>query len=374
MGNITKSLWHLVTDAANEAAPDGADRLPIAQQPGVSYITQWRYVTVAALLGLIPPASVFVDEGLSGDGTVGNPINVNVDNLTVFIDPITNELEAAVIVDEGLTGDSLNIPLSVLVDGVTIQIDPITNELEAIGGAGAAGNSIYSTAFGSEPGAPNTGDVDLYSNSPQLARWDGSLWEPFGPIFRFMAPIDGDFAWVNQTTATKDTTRGGVLLYAPAAAGDSWKIRNKAAPVTPYYIVMAFIPNMRNSNNARMGFTFRQSSDGKLRGFSLKNSGWELTTMTNPTTFSVANGLTSFNFFFDNGAIHWIQVTDDGVDRKGWWSNDGQLWAPAFSEGRTSVLTADGVGFYVDPNNASFGLGMTLLSWEEFDSFQGILL
>ena len=378
MGNITKSLWHLVTDAVNEAAPAPTDRIPIAQQPGVSYVTEWSYVTVAALLGLIPPASVVVRDGLAGDGTAGNPIDVLVDGLTVFVDPITNELEAAVIVQDGLTGDSLNTPLSVLVDGTTIEIDAITNELQVIGGSGAGGNSIYSTAFGAEPGSPNAGDADFYTNAPQIARYEGS-WQPYGPVWKFTAPVSGDFAWINQGGAAISTVHGGVLLYTAAAGGDHWRIRKKAAPGTPYFIVVGFIPHIHTAAFQRVGFFWRQSSDGALIGVNMNGASsapgggatWQTTRMNNDNSYSAETNFSAGHAFFAPD-IRWIQISDDGANRKAWISNDGFLWTEKYSEGRTTFLTANEVGYFVDPNNASNAIGMHLLHWSQHVTFQGI--
>lgn len=324
-------------------------------------------------------STVVVDPygALDGDGTIGDPLAVRVDNATVFINA-SNNLTSIAIVGAycALDGDgSVANPLCVNVDGVTVTINAY-NQLEAVFGSG--GNTTSATAFGSEPGSPNTGDLDLYTNAPQIARYTGALWQPYGPIWAFTAPISGDYAWINQDGATVDTTYGGVLLYRAAASGDSWHIRKKAQPslptTTPYYIVIGWIPHLYNTNHNRIGFCWRQSSDGKLIGITMKGGTWQSTRMNSPTsfnsesTFSLASEFWQFN-------IVWVQIADDGTNRKAWLSHDGFLWHEKYSETRSTFMTADEVGFYVDPNNGSgASVGMHLLSWAEYTSFQGINL
>lgn len=336
MGNITKSLWHLVSDASPDAAPAVGDRLPIAKQPGVSYVTQWRFVTVADLLALVPPASVTVDEGLSGNGLPATPINVNVDN-------------------------------------VTIQVNGVTNELEVIGGAGAAGNSIYSTAIGSEPGSPNTGDADLYSNGPLMARFDGASWIPFGAVWRYTPPVFADFAWINQGTAQASTTNGGILLFKTGDGSLNFRILKKAAPSTPWFLVCAFMPNLKVSNFNRAGLVYRQSSDGKLIGVCMSYAGsWQNLRMNSPTSFAgVENHWVGTSAFYGY-PVQWVQISDDGTNRKVWLSRDGFAWNLTYSELSGTFLTADEIGFFVDPNNGNFGVGIRVVHWATFAAFQGI--
>ena len=63
----------------------------------------------------------------------------------------------------------------------------------------------------------------------------------------------------------------------------------------------------------------------------------------------------------------WLQITDDGTNRKCLASNDGINYAQIHSIGRTDYLTADEVGFYVNNNdqggNTNPNAIMVLLSW-----------
>lgn len=312
-----------------------------------------------------------------GTGTTGFPNNHSL--IAVIFTAVT----ATVSVDPygALDGDgSPGSPLAVRVDGVTVQINA-SNQLEAVFGSG--GNVTYSTAFGSEPGSPNAGDLDLYTgtsgaiNSPQIARSTGSVWEVWGPAWKFNPPVNGDYAWINQGSAAVDTTYGGVLLTSPAGAGDSWHIRKKSRPsdptTTPYYIVAAWSPHLTENNHNRIGVGWRASGAGTLVGITMKNANWEVTKMNSATSFNTASTFTGVGSFY-YGNLVWVQLVENGTNREAWLSRNGITWVRAYQEGRTVFLTADEVLFYVDPNNGNYGVGMLLLHWAQFTSFQGYAL
>src|SRR6266446_5233542 len=57
----------------------------------------------------------------------------------------------------------------------------------------------------------------------------------------FTAPVDGDYAWINQGGASVTVNaNGSICLYAPAT-GDSLRVRKKAAPATPYTMTAGFM-------------------------------------------------------------------------------------------------------------------------------------
>jgi hypothetical protein len=44
---------------------------------------------------------------------------------------------------------------------------------------------------------------------------------------------------------------------------------------------------------------------------------------------------------------------------------DGVLWTALHTVGRTDFITPNQVGFYVNAANATWGIGMFLVHWEE---------
>ena len=125
--------------------------------------------------------------------------------------------------------------------------------------------------WSSRPSSGNiTGDIYLPNDGCVMSRAAGaSTWANFGPITQLTAPVDGDYAWINQGSSTVTDSGGGIYLYTPAASGNSLRIRKKSAPSTPYTITAGFMPNiiMGTAAGGGFGLCFRQSSDGKLATF-----------------------------------------------------------------------------------------------------------
>lgn len=231
--------------------------------------------------------------------------------------------------------------------------------------------ACQSDTFANEPSSGRlAGDLFLPNDSVYAERWSGSAWLAWGPVFPLTKPVSGDFAWVNQGSASVTTTQGGVHLSAPTNGGaHNYRIRKKAAPATPYTITACFLPLVAVNATASygmMGPCFRQSSDGKLAVFEFMwtsdtNAELHVRNMTDASNLST-NPL-SVKHMGNSPVPLWMRIADDGTDRKCSLSPDGRNWLEVHSVGRTSFLTADEVGFCVNPY--SLPTSMTLLSWKE---------
>lgn len=237
------------------------------------------------------------------------------------------------------------------------------------GGGGGGGGATINTGADASKGTGTSGDLYLPNDGFVAYRSTGSAQVPWGPLYPFTAPVDGDFAWVNQGTASVTTTNGGIYLAAPAGGGNNnARIRKKAAPSTPYTITVAVLPVMRYVNYQECGLCFRESSSGKLHLFALAvNSGVagnlafvDVSKWTNATTFSA--GYTTEQMI--GGFPLFLRLADDGANRKCSWSRDGVNFTEVHSVGRTDFLTADEVGFFCSPGNITTDLAMTVLSWK----------
>jgi hypothetical protein len=192
----------------------------------------------------------------------------------------------------------------------------------------------------------------------------------------YVAPVDGDFAWVNQGSAsvTSTTIHGASALFlqnpADGAAVANLRVRKKAAPATPYTVTAKFIPNMLMVDFHTIGIGFRQSSDGKLITFGLEFNSFVVTAMATLTVRKYTNATTASTFYVlpllpTQIAEVGLRIGDDGTDRKCWLIPDGKNPILIHTVGRTDFLTADEVFFFVMSGNTTYGLGMTLLSWEQ---------
>lgn len=243
----------------------------------------------------------------------------------------------------------------------------LTNLATLMGTLAPGGDSTYTSAHASPPATPGAGDLWLPTDSFYAYRYSGSVWVPWGPIFPMTPPVDGDFAWINQGSASVVTTNGGIYL-SDGATNNGFHIRKKAAPATPYTITAAFLANVCHVDYMTFGLLFRQSSDGKLAFNAIQfNSGgggfrYQSFYFTNPTTYA---GDGSAPVQTPLKAIVWLRITDNGTNRIMSYSNDGQNWLTHSTLGRTAFLTADEIGFAIDPANAGYGMGVTLLSWKE---------
>ena len=214
--------------------------------------------------------------------------------------------------------------------------------------------------------AAKAGRLFLPSDGFYLERDTGAAWAPWGPIFPCTEPDDDDFAWINQGTATVDTTHGGIHLEVPTSVGANLRIRKKAAPSTPYTITAQFLPQYYGTFYYHYGLCWRQSSDGKLvvAGSWKQDTTFEywmrITKWTDPTTFGA-----DYVFLYAARVLNFWQFSDDGANRVIRASDNGQDWLQIHSVGRTDYLTADEVGFFVNVYNQAYQGGTTLLSWAE---------
>lgn len=226
---------------------------------------------------------------------------------------------------------------------------------------------ITTAAYASRPAAAKAGRLFLPSDGLVVERDTGSAWASWGPIFPLTAPVDGDFAWVNQGGASVNAASGGIHLLGPAGVSASVRVRKKAAPATPWTLTAAFIPGIHRADFNQFGLIWRQSSDGKLVTFGPISNGsvWVVgvNKWTDATTFSAGYSTTIVTFYPISPVF--LRITDDGTNRVASISADGVNWEQIHTIGRADFLTANEFGFYVNSQNATYAAACTLLSWKQ---------
>jgi len=282
---------------------------------------------------------------------------------------------------DGTTGKLIqNSAVTIGDTGIVAYPDDIRQTFNP--GANASGLNVGAQA--GDPGTPVNGDLVYNSTTNELRARINGAWvslgagggstNAVGPAFT--APVDGDFAWINQGTASVDTTGQGIQLIVPAGANAiDLRIRKKAAPSTPYTITAAIFPTLgtQSSSGAYHGIGFRQSSDGKLHLLLCYQSvAGEILSIkfTDPNTFSalynppgsvVLN--TGVQMPIKELPPLWFRIGDDGVNRTMSFSVDGYYFFPFHSIGRTDFLTADEVLFFNNAQNATQEARVRLVSW-----------
>jgi hypothetical protein len=231
------------------------------------------------------------------------------------------------------------------------------------------GTTYMTTAsYASRQAATKDGRLFLPSNGFYVERDTASAWAPWGPIFSFTVPVDGDFAWINQGGASVSTTNGGIYLLGPATTGPNFRIRKKAAPATPYTITVAFLPAMLALNFQNAGLVFREAGTGELHSCQVAMNTASISPIlgsikwSSPTAFS-ADYVTSRGVAITG--VVWLRIADNGTSRICSYSSDGQNFIQFHSVSRTDFLTADEVGFFVNDETNTFAVSMTLLSWKQ---------
>lgn len=229
---------------------------------------------------------------------------------------------------------------------------------------------VQAGALASEPASGRlAGDLYFPSDAPFNERWNGSIWVPRGPTFEFTKPDDSAFAWINQGGATVDTSKGGICLEAAGnGSAQNFRIRKMTAPSTPYTITVAFLLHLVPSANGYgyAGLCFRQSSDGKLATINFQPINdiygqvalnWDK--WSSASAYSANYGVN----YCAPAVLHWLRIEDDGTNRKLHHSINGLHWAQIHTVGRTDYLTADEIGFFVNPYSCAMKLH--LLSWKQ---------
>lgn len=230
-------------------------------------------------------------------------------------------------------------------------------------------DQVQTGANSSRPSAEKDGILYLPSDGLHLFRDTGAAWGAWGPLWKFTPPVDGDFSWINEGTATKTTGNGYITLSDTDAGGDNFRLRVKATPSTPFSVTIAFmaVGGGGGTHSYSAGLAVRQSSDGKLiiagRGYVTSNNHAMCQDFNSPTSFAANNYFITgaANTMF--GFVSWLRYSDNGTNRTWSLSPDGITWVTVFSEGRTTFLTADQIGFFINAFDSNAAI--TLLHWAE---------
>lgn len=229
-------------------------------------------------------------------------------------------------------------------------------------------NVIQSTTFGSLPASPITGDL-AYTEFYVL-RYNGSIWVPIAPNCQFIDPTLQTWSWVNQGGATVDVTKGAIHLFAPAGSGSNLRMRVASAPGSAYTRKCSYLQRSRDLNTSQAGVVCRESSSGKIIAFTTNYGsrwGYDIYKFTNPTTFS-SNPFDEADMGASPGKLIHLMIEDDQTNLNFYISADGQNYGAAvYSEARGTFFTGTGhpdqVGPYANPENSTYGVGMTVVSF-----------
>jgi hypothetical protein len=299
----------------------------------------------------------------SGAGDVVGPASSVEKEIALFDGTTGKLLERAtgtgiVRVTSGVYGTPGNVDLTTEVTGDL----PFANLVQASGASKLVGR-------GSASGAGDFQEVTLGANLTMTGTvLSASGGSGGGSIYPdFVAPVNGDFSWINQGGASVTVNaNGGIFLRAPATSGVAIRLRQKAVPTAPYVVTTAFVPALLSNTVPTVGIALRQSSDGKIIVFGLVgNGGSYLIQILKYTDASTYSGAAYLSTSFDAPGLVYFRFTDDNTNRICSYSTDGYNFIQLHSVGRTDYMTPDNVGFMANEQTNLFDCGLTLMSWEE---------
>jgi hypothetical protein len=238
-------------------------------------------------------------------------------------------------------------------------------------------------AIGNRLSAGRAGALFWPTGGIQVQRDSGSVWDGFGPLYRFkQPPLASAFTFVNQGGSSVADEAGTVRLTAPANNGVSARLLVKSAPATPYVITAAFIPFFDQGTNTsaapRFGLVFRNSG-----GNAFKSVNWlygNSNTFSSTALWFIQSGAWSDVNTFSTGHftarrlplnphLAWLRIADDGADRIYSVSADGVHWEAIYTEANDTGFTANQVGLFLDNQTVTgtvlFNSSLRLVSWEE---------
>jgi hypothetical protein len=228
--------------------------------------------------------------------------------------------------------------------------------------APAPGNTTASTAYGSEPGSPTAGNLDLYSDGLSLARYSGSAWPVWGPIWPLTPPpAVSNWTWVNQSTATATDVGGSILLTVPSN-GSGWNVRYLRRAQTPgaWTLEAAFTMLAINDSNAAAGIGCADSTGTKFIFFHVRNRAYCISQLNSVSSVS---GDAYVSSIYSYTPYLWFRIVDDGTTNRTYHvSANGITWHQIYSETRTTFLTADSL--LAGANGFASIADLALLHWK----------
>jgi hypothetical protein len=184
---------------------------------------------------------------------------------------------------------------------------------------------------------------------------------PAGPK---TAPVDGSFSWLNQGSATKAVSSrdGSVCIATPASASNAYKARVTNAPATPYTAIFQLSGLLVAVDNMSYGAMFYSTGAGKGIGF-------QIVIVSSTLNFYIQLGDTSHGWtstvYLNKTLAHappFLALRDDGTNTKYYLGTEEENMTQVLSQARTTGITPDQVGFWVNPRSTQFDGRVTLFS------------
>jgi hypothetical protein len=263
-------------------------------------------------------------------------------------------------------GDLLDIQL---VPSGTIVVSP--NIITSIQWGSAAIVSASAGTFASLPGSPVSGQFYLFTNSIyDMAIYQSSAWIYLKDGLSLTPPAG--FSWMNQSTATLNTTNGGeIITSAVGANAPNLNIRYVTYPSAPFTRTLCCRIGLFNggghaATNGSAGLIISDGTKVETLCFYGPSSTGTFNIQTGPTATNVnANVITGAAWVPGEGLV-WFRM-DDGVTtsakRTFFLSFDGITFIQIYQESNTQFLTPTRIGYYADAYDTGTYTVLDVLHW-----------
>jgi len=224
---------------------------------------------------------------------------------------------------------------------------------------------VITSLYSSRPSVAINNRIFLPTDINILNIDNGTTWDNYGTLYP-LTPIDTtSFSWVNQGSATLDTTYVIPHISCSSNGGtDSWKMFLKSTPTPPYTVTVGMIPKMSiTSNSCAAGVGWRDSVGGHFHHVIYNGTKTMYIQEWNSTTSFNTNYSTKDGFLHSVKSLLWLQLVDDNTSRKINFSTDGFTWINIDSRSRSYNFTPNQIGFDINPYNVH--CGVSILSYLE---------
>jgi hypothetical protein len=213
----------------------------------------------------------------------------------------------------------------------------------------ACSDTVQSGQYAQLPASPERGRLYVPNNDQDWQVGQASGWMPVGPMIKMTYPDNSLYSWVNQGSTTITQNGHHIIMTGDNHTFGTRYARMKTALTPPFRYTLIFTANVENifTRNSACGIIQRESSTGKCITI-------EQSYGVNFLRFGVLyfNTVTSFNSMLYGWTdyphpkfMRFLQVHDDGTNVNYNLSYDGIFYETIYSRGRTTLITADQIGF-----------------------------
>lgn len=215
----------------------------------------------------------------------------------------------------------------------------------------------------------NYDDSSALATTEDLQAAIMTLQHMVGTGLQKLTPPPGLSDWTvfNQGSTTIEDYRGNIRLAFPANTALGIRGIRRDAPSTPYKITagLRWMPSSQDGSHVCLGW--RDSIGGKLAVIRCRRAA------TPTINSSKYTSETAFSADYANHAVSWVtgqplvwlQIEDDGTNRKVRYSNDGINFITLHSVGRSDFLTGDQIVFGLDSSGGAAECYAVLQHYEE---------